>query len=80
MGMVRREWEWVHVLGRTASSVIIRAPRETFADMEDMGTILWGGTDPQQLPYSLTCSLSTPTNPRQFLDWRAGWGLVGKGL
>lgn len=40
LGMVRREWKWV--LGQTASSVIIRAPCETFADMEDVGTILWG--------------------------------------
>lgn len=66
------------VLGWTVSSLIIRAPCEIFADMEDMGTIPWqvfyharAGTDPQHLPHCLTV-------PRQFLDWRAGGGLVVK--
>lgn len=68
------------VLGWTVSSLIIRAACEIFADMEDMGTIPWqvfyhvrAGTDSQHLPHCLTF-------PRQFLDWRAGWGLVVKGL
>lgn len=75
-----------HVLSWTLSSVVIRAPSEIFAEVEDAGAFLWvvfccvpAGTDPHHLPHSLTFLLPS-TNPRQHLDWRAGWDPVGEGL
>lgn len=86
----RPSWDWRgesgntgRVLGWTLSSVVIRAPSETSAGVQD--TAPSSGERSIVSELSQTCehqphSLTLPLPSHRPLDWRAGWGLVGKGL